>query len=154
MKIVKIKVSASLALFVLLSGCAQQAQFPVGVNSSAAFGEGQHAGSLHEKYSQEYADKNITRGKDNAMTIGLKFGQATFADKNEDGDTVWAYQARSAVVSTDAKMGTNVNAGLFSASAATASNINTETMSKVTTLRIIFDASGIVKDYYSEREMN
>lgn len=143
-----------LTLTAFFSGCAQQAQFPVGVNSSASFGEGQQAGSLHDKYSQEYADKHIIRGKDNAMTIGMKFGQATFSDKNGDSDTIWAYQARSAIVSTDAKMGTNLNTGLFSASTASASNINTETMSKVTTLRIIFDANGTVKDYYSEREMN
>jgi hypothetical protein len=139
---------------VLLSGCAQQAYFPAGVSSSASYGEGQRAGSLHEKYSQKYADEKITRGKDNAMTIGMRFGEATFADRTEDGDIVWAYQARSPIVSTDAKSGAHVNAGLFSASTASAVNVNTETTSKVTTLRIVFDSAGVVKDFYSERESN
>ncbi|GAW97123.1 MULTISPECIES: hypothetical protein [Colwellia] len=150
----KLIVLLPLSLGFLVSGCAPQAYLPSGLNSNIVYGGGQRAGSLHDKYSKKYADQNITIGTDTVMSIGMKFGEATFADKNKDGDIIWAYQARSAIISTDAKSATNVNGGLFSSSVVSASNINTETMSRITTLRITFDKNYTVKEYYSERELN
>lgn len=139
-----------------MSGCSYEARMPSSVNMNTTFenNTGAKAGSLHEKYSQRYADSHIVRGKDNAMTIGMKFGQATFEDRSDDGELIWAYQAKSSIITTGAQMGTNANFGLFSASSASASNVNTESTSKTSTLRIIFDSTGTVKDFYSERSMN
>jgi len=138
------------AAILLLSGCGTYAPMPSNVNYSSNSNMAQSGASLHEKYSQANADRLLKVGVDNALTVATKLGAATFESRTEDGDLVWGYQARSSVVNTNAQVATNAQAGLFNASAATASNVNTEATKKVTTLRVVFDANGYVKDYYSE----
>ncbi|WP_193248850.1 hypothetical protein [Vibrio navarrensis] len=140
-----------LSVFVsTIVGCVNPASFPVLPQGNSK----NSPSALHEKYSAYSADKFIVIGKTNSVDITMEYGIPTVAMKSESGEDVWLYQARSVLVGTNMDMGSNVNVGLLGSSTAISSQSNTEFSSRSTTLTVIFDSNGIVKDYKVQSTIN
>jgi len=137
------------ALPALLLSCSPQAMFPEGIATNSSFSNNPNAASNHERFSKRYADAHITVGKDNVLSIPLKFGTATMESRDSQGDMVWVYQARTSTVGTQAKFGSNYKMGFMSGSSASAFESMTETSKRITTLKVAFYKSGVVKSYSS-----
>lgn len=133
-----------------LVGCVHPAGFPVLPQNHS----NNAPSALHDKYSSFSADTFIVIGKTTSVDITMEYGVPTVAMKNESGEDVWLYQARSVLVGTNMDMGSNVNVGLLGSSTAISSQSSTEVSSRSTTLSIIFDSKGIVKDYKSQTVFN
>ena len=146
-----IKSLTLVSIFSLTACIAPQAYFP---QLPAQESYGNSPQSQHDKLSKAKADEFITIGETDVTKISFHYGVPNIAMKNDDGNDVWMYQAKSVFADVKLDSGTNVNSRLGSASTASSVQGRTEVSSKSTTLKVTFNAAGIVTSYYSQTTLN
>ena len=131
-------------IMLAVAGCVAYPEMPHMTMSNQSDAE-----NLHDTYSPAAADAFLERGKTTVIDISLKYGQPLTAMKDEEGNNIWIYQVRTSNIDVNMQGGTGVNVGLLNSRSSTAMQSNTAITTRVTTLKLVIDQDGYLKDYES-----